>query len=144
MTRRVIVDDRVLGRPGLPDALRQPTRALAEALFSTEQGPPPRERIDWLIDDLSDYLSQSGFRARAAYRACLAGIQTVAPVLAGHAPPFHRLPLEARVEALTRMEESPLGLAVFGAKTMLCLIYFEHPDAAAEIAFDGACLKEAP
>ena len=39
----------------MPRALRAPARAFAEALFTTNEGPPPAERLDWLMDDLDDY-----------------------------------------------------------------------------------------
>jgi hypothetical protein len=38
------------------------------------------------------------------------------------------------------MERSALGLAVFGAKAILCIVYYEHPDAAGAVGFDASCL----
>ncbi|MCA9515530.1 MAG: hypothetical protein KC635_11345, partial [Myxococcales bacterium] len=61
----------------------------------------------------------------------------VAPWLAGRLGPLERLPVSERVAALERLERSPLGLSVFALKATLAILYFEHPDAAAEIGFDG-------
>jgi hypothetical protein len=136
---RTPVQDQVTGRPGLTPRMRRATRALAEALFSTETGCPPADRLDWLEDEVDDFLAHAGPQARLVYRACLLGISSVAPVLVWRPPPLRRLPVKRRVRALERMERSPLGIAVFGAKALLCINYYEHPDAAREIGFDGRC-----
>ena len=130
---RVEVEDRVVGRPGMSRRMRRCAAAVAEALFATKAGAPPHDRIVWLCDDVDDFLVHAGPRARLVFRACLWAIATVAPLLVKRLPPFRRLSLERRVEALEHMEAGFLGLAVFGAKAMLCLCYYEHPDALAEI-----------
>lgn len=35
-------------------------RTFAEALFSTEAGPPPAARMDWLMKETKDYLQRAG------------------------------------------------------------------------------------
>jgi hypothetical protein len=137
---RVEVPDAVTGRPGLTPRMAEATRALAEALFSNAHGPPPSGRIDWLVSEVDDYLRQAGPRARLAYRLCLLAVSTLAPLTELWPPPLRRLSIERRIEALERFERSPLGLAVFGAKAVLCIHYYEHPDAARAIGHDGACL----
>ena len=119
--------------------MRLATHALAEALFTTEAGPPPEDRLAWLVDDLDDFLSRSGPRARFVYRLCLLAITIVAPLMIGRLPPYRALSREQRARALERMEHSTLGLAVFGAKAMLCILYYEHPDAARLIGHDNLC-----
>jgi hypothetical protein len=116
------------------------TRALAEALFSSPEGPPPAGRIEWLVFEVDGYLRQAGPRARLAYRLCLLAVSALAPLTELWPPPLRRLPVARRIEALERFERSPLGLAVFGAKAVLCIHYYEHPDAARTIGHDGACL----
>ena len=140
-TARVEVDDRVVGRRGLTPRMRVATFAVAETLFTTRDGPPPRERLDWLVDDMDDFLSHAGARARLVYRACLLAITIFAPVLVFRLPPFRNLSRENRSKALERMEASALGLAVFGAKAALCILYYEHPDAARFIGYDASCLR---
>jgi hypothetical protein len=38
------------------------------------------------------------------------------------------------------MERTFLGPLLLALKTILCILYYEHPDAAAEIGFDGECM----
>ena len=42
-----------------------------------------------------------------------------------------------------RQWKTPLGLAVLGAKAMLCIVWYEHPAAQAEIGYDRGCLGPA-
>ena len=135
----VVVDDCVHGRPGLTPRMRLATHALAEALFTTDEGPPPEDRLAWLVDDLDDFLSRAGPRARLVYRLCLLAIAIIAPIMIGRLPPYRALSREQRARSLERMERSALGLAVFGAKAMLCILYYEHPGAARAIGHDGMC-----
>lgn len=137
--RRIHVADRVLGRTGISRRMRETSRAVAEALFTTHEGPPPAERLDWLTEELDDFLAQSGPRAKLAYGLCLTGISTVAPLLVFRPGPYRMLSKADRARALERLEKSPFGLAVFGAKAVLCILYYEHPDAEQAIGFDGQC-----
>ncbi len=133
------VDDGVRGRDGLTDGMRDASYALAETLFTTAEGPPDEERLTWLVNDLDHFLSHAGPRARSVYRLCLFAVSSLAPAMIFKLPPFRRLSLEDRAHALERMEQSPVGMAVFGAKAILCILWFEHPASAREIGFDGKC-----
>lgn len=126
----------------MPGPLRRAARAVAEALFADDAGPPPPERIEWTLDDVEDFLARSGPRARAIFQASMLALTTLAPLTVGRPVPLFALGYRARAEAIERFERTPLGLAVLGAKAMLCIVYYEHPDSAAEIGFDGRC-KEA-
>lgn len=139
-TERVEVPDRVLGRRGLGGAAKGTARAVAEALYTTREGPPPTERLDWLVDDLDHFVAQAGPRAGRVFGLCLLAISVLAPLLALRCVPFRWLSLDTRTRALERMERSPFALALFGAKALLSIVYYEHPDAAASIGFDGTCL----
>lgn len=119
------------------------TRAVAECLFTTTEGPPDSERLDWLVDEVDDYLKGAGPRARMIFRASTLAIDSVGRLYARRPLPFWRLSYDKRLLALEKLEASPLGLAVFGVKAPLCFIYYEHPRSAAEIGHDDACLVEA-
>jgi hypothetical protein len=142
-TERVEVKDRILGRHGMSPTMRKTTRAVAETLFTTIDGPPPAARLDWLVDDLDDFVAQAGTRARLMLWLCLTAISVLAPLLVLRGVPFRALSLETRARALEKMEESPFALAVFGAKAILCIVYYEHPDAAALTGYDATCLVSA-
>ena len=122
--------------------MRAASEAVAEALFSTEEGPPPSERLAWLVEDLDDFVARAGARARLVYLLCLVALTFGAPLLIGRLSPIHRLSASDRMEALTRAERGAMGMAVFGAKALLSILYYEHADAARAVGFDGACLLE--
>ncbi|MFO0547649.1 MAG: hypothetical protein U0271_04625 [Polyangiaceae bacterium] len=103
-------------------------RAFAEALFSTDDGPPPSERLDWLMVELADFIEQAGARTEFIMRAGLGVATWAAPPLVGNAPPLARVPVEARARALERLERSPFGLPLLAVKAILCILYYEHPD----------------
>lgn len=137
---RIEVPDRVTGRAGLSPRQLATARAVAEALFTTDAGAPEPARLDWLCEDLNDFVAQAGDRARLAFALCLLGIAILAPLLILRLPPFRALSRERRAEALERLERSPFALAVFGAKAMLCIVWYEHPASRAEIGHDGLCM----
>jgi hypothetical protein len=139
---RVPVADEVRGRAGATPRMRKATWAVAEALFTTDAGPPPKDRLDWLVEDLDHFLAHAGPRSRLIYRLCLLAISVLAPLTVWRLPPFRWLSQVKRVEALERLERSPLGLAVFGCKMLLCIVYYEHPDAARDIGYDGRCMGD--
>jgi hypothetical protein len=141
-TDRVAVADEVRGRRGASRRMRLATHAVAEALFTTEGGPPPKDRLDWLVDDLDHFLAHAGPRSRLIYRLCLLAVSALAPLLVWRLPPFRGLSTAKRMEALERLERSPFALTVFGCKMLLCILYYEHPDSAREIGYDGRCMGD--
>lgn len=110
-------------------------------MFSTQDGPPPPERLDYLERDLSDFFGHVNLRARLVFRACLATLHWIAPLLVGRLGPLSRLSVADRVRAIEALEATPLSLALLGAKAILCIVYYEHPDAAREIGWDQRCLE---
>lgn len=115
--------------------------AVAEAVFSTTEGPPPGERLTWLKDELEDFLARAGSQTRLILRLALLAITIVAPLLILRLPTLGRLAVHDRVRALARMEDSALSAPVLAVKALLCILYYEHPDAQAEVGFDGECLR---
>ncbi|MBX3271086.1 MAG: hypothetical protein KF729_12545 [Sandaracinaceae bacterium] len=126
-------------RPGLSAPWRRRARLVAEALFSTDDGPPPAARLDWLEEDLGDFFGHLGRRSRLVFVACLATIYFVAPLLAWRLCTLGALDWRARVHAIERLERSALSIALLGAKAILSIVYFEHPDAAREIGWTQQC-----
>ncbi len=127
------------GRPIVSAGFISSARAVAEAVFSTESGPPPGDRLDWLALELEDFLARAGSRTRWMLRLALVAVSLLAPLLAGRLPPLRRLPLPERIRALCLLENSRLGAPVLAVKALLCVLYYEHPDAAREIGFDAEC-----
>lgn len=113
-------------------------RVFAEALFAGAGGAPPRDRIDWLMRELEDFVEQAGPRVRLILVGGLLTASWAAPPLAGKAPPLARLSLADRVRALDALEHTPAGLPLLAVKAILCILYYEHPDALREAGVIGA------
>lgn len=130
-------------RPMLSARARTNLRAFAEAYFSRDGSAPPADRLDWLVDDIADFLGQVGGRARFVFGACLFAVSWGSGVLVGRPfSPLRALPIDVRIEAIERVEKAPLvALAFFALRALCSLVYYEHPDAAAEIGWDQRCLK---
>jgi hypothetical protein len=140
---------------GVPKPLREPDgapivssrtlvrlRAVAEALFATASGPPSSERIDWLLLEIEDFLARAGGRTRLVLGLAVLAVNLLAPLSVFRFASLRRLPLIQRIHALRNLENSRLAAPLFAVKALLSLIYYEHPDAAREVGFDGACMGQ--
>lgn len=117
-------------------------RLVAEALFQDEDGvsPDPAE-LDALETELADFARSAGGWATFLLSACLLVVSVLVPVFARKLASLGGLSVDQRRAALERMEESGLSLPFLAVKAILCLVHYEHPDAAARIGFDGRCLS---
>ena len=112
-------------------------RAFAEALFSTEAGPPPAARLDWLVGEMGDYLHRAGPAARFIFGLALFAVTWCSPLFIFRLPTLRGLDVETRIKALTRMEESFAAAPVLAVKAFLCVVYYEHPDVQREVGYVG-------
>ena len=112
--------------------------AVAEAMFTTHQGPPPADRIQWLWGELWDFSTRVGGLGVFALRMSLFFLTWVAPLYVLRLPPLRRLSVHRRIEAMERFERGFMGITFYALKAMLCMMYYEHPDAAQEAGFDGS------
>lgn len=119
-------------------------RAVAEALFASDAGPPPEARVRWLVDDFDDFVATAGPRAALIMGGALRLATWVAPLTIGKLPPLSRLDVTQRCRALDKLEASPAGLPLLALKAMLSFIYYEDPDALREIEVDTECLRSDP
>lgn len=113
--------------------------AIAEVLFQTDAGPVDPARLAWVKDEFRSFLGHAGPWARFLAGACSLFTTVLGPLLCGKFSGFASLPIEERLRVLERLEASPFALVLLGIKTMLCILYYEQPEAAAEIGFDGLC-----
>ncbi len=116
---------------------------IAEAAFTTRVGPPPQARMDWLALEMEDYLARSGSRTRFILGLAVLAVWLLAPLGVKRLTSLERMSLGDRIQALTQLEAGRFGGAVLAVKALLCVVYYEHPNAAEEIGFDGLCLTEA-
>lgn len=129
--------------PAPTRAWHKQLHAVAGAMFSQDGQAPPVARLNWCVAQIDDLLTRVGGRGAFAYRFALAVIAWCAPLLIWRLPRFARLSQEQRIRALLRVEKSPLKTLLFALKALLCIVYFEHPDAAEATGFDGKGLLEA-
>jgi len=115
-------------------------QAIAEAIFATEAGPPPPARIRWLCAEMDDLLNHAGPTARTFLRAATLAVAAAMPVFGRRPLPIERMSLAARIKALDRLEHSFAVAPLLAVKAVLCILYYEHPDAAREVGFDGGCM----
>ena len=115
-------------------------RAVAEALFATEDGPADPARIEWVSAELMDFMARAPGRARLLLSLSLFALMWVAPFFVWALGPLSSMKLEDRAEALDRVEKSLIGPAALASKAMLCLLWFEHPDTQRETRTEVTCL----
>ncbi len=131
-----------LRRPdGAPIAARVTVRraiAIAEAVFARDGALPPVERLEWLALELEDFLARAGARSRFFLSLMIGLVSFLSPVFIGRGPGVMRLALCDRIRALTTLERR-FGEPLIAVKALLCLLYYEHPDAARGVGFDGKC-----
>ncbi len=111
--------------------------ALADVMFADDSGAPPSARIDWTVRQVAEFCRRVGGKAVFIFRLALWAISWVGPLMFFSLPPLRRHTFERRAEIMHRFERSPFGLALFAVKAFLCMHYFEHPDVAEEVHFDG-------
>lgn len=132
-----------MSAPLLSSFQRRTAKAVAEALFATEEGAPPPERVTFLVDSLEAFLAAAGPSTVRLFRWMLRVAGLLAPLFVHRLPGLSRLPLARRIVALERLERSPLAAVLWGLKAILCTAYWEEPFAAQEIGFDAKCLLPA-
>jgi hypothetical protein len=112
---------------------------IAEALFSRNGAPPAAERLSWIEREMEDFLARAGSRSRLMFTFMVWLTTTLAPLLSGRFVLLYDLPLAERVRAIARLERR-FSEPLLAVKAILCLVYYEHPDAARDVGFDGQCL----
>jgi hypothetical protein len=126
-----------------PEAAPEPSgwtrhlAALAEVIFAGDSGAPPASRIAWTVEQVRQFCREVGGKSVLVFRLALFGVSWVAPLLSGAIPPLRRHGIKRRETIVHRFEASIFGLSIFAVKAFLCMHYFEHPDVADEVNFDG-------
>lgn len=114
-------------------------RAIAEAIFSRNDQPPPADRLSFVEREFEDFLARCGTQGRWSLSAMIWLATWLAPLLSFRLAPLWTLPLTDRVRALSKLERR-FGEPLLAVKAILCLIYYEHPESGRDVGYDGACL----
>jgi hypothetical protein len=91
------------------------------------------------MSELDLLLIAAGWRSGGSYRLLLWAVTWLAPLTILRPGPLWRLGISDRVQALKKMEGSPAASLVLAMKAVLCLIYYEHPEAVRETGYELAC-----
>lgn len=129
-------------QPELDRRWKRTVAHVGSVLLADASGPPPENQMRWACHELDAMLTEIGGRGKFIFRASLFAVSLLAPLMIFRFPPIRRLSFETTTHALERFEKSPFGMMLFAVQTLLCIVYFEHPNAAAEIGFDGQCLGQ--
>ncbi|MBI4817836.1 MAG: hypothetical protein HY791_16365 [Deltaproteobacteria bacterium] len=124
----------------LPESLAPAAVGLAEALFDRGAGIPA-DRIEWTLHEVDELSIASGFKTRALFLVTLFLVEHLS-FLFGELAKLSDLDLRSRVRYLARLDASPLAALVALPKALLCLVYFEHPEALRETGYDGKPMIE--
>lgn len=116
-------------------------REIARTLVDAGDGVP-EGRLDFLVEDLRDFVSHFNVITRWVTRFAVIFVQLCPLLIIGRLSRFTKLDPEERLRCLETLENGPFGLSLVALKTFICLIYFEHPDALKETGFDGKALRE--
>lgn len=112
-------------------------RAVAESLFSAPDRIAPPARLDWVAAELEDIAFHAGPRGLLIMRLAAFALAVIAPLFVRRVGHVAALPLPARTVALERMEHSFLAPLVMALKAVLCTVWYEHPEVAAEVQWTG-------
>jgi len=132
----VLAPPRDFERHALRPRHRPLVRAVAGAMFAHEDGPSPA-RLDAFVDEVDAFLSFASTTLRFGLLVMLELVRFAPVLVAYRFATFVRLSHHDRVRVLERMERSrltPVVLVFAAYKTILSLLFFEHPD---EIAATG-------
>lgn len=130
---------------GLGPWSERAARAVIEAVFARSAdgdgvAPPPAERVAWVCREIDDFLTRVTLRSYAIVLLSLVAVSAIAPLLVRRFGVLASLPLAERIEALEHFEKSGFAPALLAVKALVSVHYYEHPDAAREVGFDGACM----
>ena len=113
-------------------------RAVTEVMFADDDGLPSEARMRWLCAETKNYVDSIGGKGAFVFRLGLFATDWIAPLFVLKPPPLRRMHWVDRVIALKRYEASPFGLSLFAVKAFASMVWFEHPEVAAKVGFDGA------
>ena len=112
-------------------------RAIAEAMFS-QDGEVERARLDAHIDEVDSFVSAASKPIRVGLRLALFVVRIAPLLFLFRMRMIESLPLDERVAVLSRLERSRianLSLAFIGWRTVMTMIFYEHPVELAAIGY---------
>jgi hypothetical protein len=117
--------------------------AIAEAFFTDPNDPSERggeQRFSWLVEDVDDFVSQASPALRIGTQIAAVLLEFAPLFFIGRFARCSSLPLPDRERYLAKVEASKIprvAVLVVAFKTVMTVLYFEHPEAAPHLGYDG-------
>ena len=111
--------------------------SMGEVILASPSGPCDPQRLGWVCAQTRQMVESVGGKGALVFRLGLFLADWVAPLWAFKLPRLRNMDFETRVHVLEKFESSPFGMTLLAVKLFLCIAYFEHPDTADEVGFDG-------
>lgn len=114
-------------------------RAIAEAMFS-EDGEVEPARLDAHVGEVDAFVSAASKTLRFGLRVALALVRFAPVLFLLRLRTLERLPLDERVAVLRRLERSrltELSLAFIGWRTVMTIVFYEHPSELRALGYAG-------
>jgi len=105
-------------------------KCISETFFSADTTPVDSQRLEWLVREYCDFMSRAPKKQRFLFRTAITVIAFLAPLFIWKIGPFSTLNFRDRVRALRVFEHRKIGKILVPVRAILCLIYYEHPEAA--------------
>jgi hypothetical protein len=115
-------------------------RAVAEAMFS-QDGEVEAERLDAHLDEVDAFVSNASRPLRAGLRIALFVVRVAPLLFFFRLRMIESLDVSDRVTILSRLERSrlaSLSLAFIGWRTVMTLVFYEHPIELQSLGYAGA------
>lgn len=104
--------------------------SISEAFFSADTVPMDPKRLRWLTREYCDFMGRAQAKQRFLFSTAVTIIAYLAPLFIWKIGPFSALNFDDRVRALKVFERRKIGRLLIPVRAILCLMYYEHPDAA--------------
>jgi hypothetical protein len=117
-------------------------RSLAEALFHDEARPPGEaaERYEWVTEQADDFAGHASAQLAMSLRLAAIAVEWLPLIVVGRFTRASSMSAEARSAYVSALERHPISwfaLLVVAWKTLLTIVWFEHPENAKELQYDG-------
>jgi hypothetical protein len=117
--------------PGLGGTLE----AVAISLVNGDKAPE-EARMRWFLTELDALLKAAGIKTQLAFSVALLTVLFSPPFLIGKLRLYTGLSRADQVHVLEKYEMGPLSILFAAIKTLICMVYFEHPRTLVEAGLD--------
>jgi len=135
-------DERDFRRSAFGPTTRPIVRAVAEALFTDPERPESMssERLDWVVAEADDFAGHASKQLGTGLLLALLLLEWLPLLVVGRFSRASSLSVGDRIGYIAKLEGHAIpifALLVVAWKTMLTFVWFEHPENASALGYDG-------